>query len=363
MEEPRDAFLSRYGAARARADPWLRSFGPDEIRAWAHGLGIETFIGSSGRVFPTELKAAPLLRAWLRQLRNASVGFHVRHRWIGWDGDGALSFATRDGEHHIHAHATVLALGGGSWPRLGSDGAWVPTLQARGIPVAPLRSANCGFDVLWSEHLRTQYAGHPLKNVVVSCDEIDGPCVEQRGELIITRNGVEGSLIYALSAQLRDSIESHGEVVVRVDLVPDRTPQRLANELSRPRGARSWSGHLARTIGLRGVKSALLREHLAVRDFDDTERLIAVVKALPLKLVAARPIDVAISSAGGVIFDGLDERLMIKTLPGVFCAGEMLDWEAPTGGYLLTACLASGRIAGAGALEWLTQRHTGSQTT
>ena len=350
-----DTFVARYGTNGPTIGRWLRALGPNDVRAWAHDLGIETFVGSSGRVFPTQMKAAPLLRAWLQRLRRAGVGFHVRHRWVGWRND-ALLFATPDGERMVDVDASVLALGGGSWPRLGSDGAWLETLQARGVPIARLQSANCGFDVSWSEHLRSQFAGHPLKSVAVAFSDASGTRIEQRGEFTITHTGVEGSLIYALAAPLRDAIAARGAVVIEVDLAPDRSNERLANELSRPRGARSWSSHLQRTIGLRGVKAALLHERLGRQAFDDIERLVRTIKALPMRLDATRPLAEAISSAGGVMFDGLDERLMITQLPGVFCAGEMLDWEAPTGGYLLTACFASGHIAGAGALQWLTAR-------
>jgi hypothetical protein len=354
--EPRSTFVTRYGAAAPRVAEWLRELGPDDLRGWAQSLGIDTFVGSSGRVFPTQMKAAPLLRAWLQRLRHAGVAFHMRHRWTGWAADTALSFATREGERRVLADAVVLALGGASWSRLGSDGAWVALLQARGVAVTPLQSANCGFDVTWTEHLRAHYAGAPLKSVAVAFEGPDGRRVERRGEFTITQHGVEGGLIYELSAPLRDSITARGDVVIYVDLAPDRTPERLANELTQPRGSRSWSSHLQRTIGLRGAKAALLREVIAPQTFDNTQHLVAAIKALPLRLVAARPLDEAISSAGGVAFEGVDDRLMIKALPGVFCAGEMLDWEAPTGGYLLTACFASGRVAGAGALNWLRER-------
>jgi uncharacterized flavoprotein (TIGR03862 family) len=250
----------------------------------------------------------------------------------------------------------VLALGGASWPRLGSDGAWVETLEANGVAVAPLRSTNCGFDVQWSETFRTRYAGHPLKNVTIAPHDERGETIRRRGEFVVTADGVEGGLIYALSAPLRDAIEKTGNAVIRVDLAPDRSADRLANELARPRGSSSWSRHLERTTGLRGAKVGLLREVLAARDFDDVERLVESIKALPIALVAVRPIAEAISSAGGIVFDALDERLMLKALPGVFCAGEMLDWEAPTGGHLLTGCFATGRRAGQGVLEWFENR-------
>lgn len=354
--EPREPFLSRYGARRARIEPLLDAFGPEALREWARGLGIDTFVGSSGRVFPVEEKAAPLLRAWLHRLREAGVRLHARHRWLGWlgrEGAGALRFETPQGERAVPADAVVLALGGGSWPQLGSDGAWVPLLMQRGVDVAALRPANCGFSIGWSEHFRTRFAGHPVKSVVASCADAAGAIERRQGEFVVTASGVEGSLIYALSARLRDEIAARGVAVLHLDLAPGRELPRLVDELSRPRGARSLSSHLQSRTGLKGVKTGLLRELLPAEDFADPARLAAAIKALPLRLVAPRPLAEAISSAGGVMFEALDDRLMIRALPGVFCAGEMLDWEAPTGGYLLTACFASGRAAGLGALDWL----------
>lgn len=355
--EPREPFLSRYGARRARIEPLLAAFGPEALRDWARGLGIDTFVGSSGRVFPVGEKAAPLLRAWLHRLRGAGVRFHVRHRWLGWDETdaeaGALRFAAPQGEQAVRADAVVLALGGGSWPQLGSDGAWVPLLMQRGVDVAALRPANCGFSIGWSEHFRTRFAGHPVKSVVASFTDAAGVAWRKQGEFVVTENGVEGGLIYALSAPLRDGIAARGGAVLRLDLAPGRELPRLVEELSRPRGSRSLSSHLQSRLGLKGVKVGLLRELLPAEDFADPARLAAAIKDLPLSLVAPRPLAEAISSAGGVAFEALDECLMIRALPGVFCAGEMLDWEAPTGGYLLTACFASGRAAGLGALAWL----------
>ena len=347
--EPFEIFLSRYGARRADVEPLLARFGPDALRGWARGLGVETFVGSSGRVFPAGMKAAPLLRAWLHRLRGAGVHFHMRHRWSGWDDDGALRFATAEGERAVRADALVLALGGGSWARLGSDGAWVPLLAARGVRVAPLRPANCGFDVGWSEHFRARYAGKPVKPVVLVHAGADGVEARQRGEFIVTATGIEGGLVYAMSARLRDEIEAQGAAVLHLDLAPGRDLARLVQELSRGRGASSMANHLRRRAGIEGVKAGLLRELLPAADFADPVCLAAAIKALPLRLIAPRPLDEAISSAGGVAFEDLNEQLMLRTLPGVFCAGEMLDWEAPTGGYLLTACFASGRAAGAGA--------------
>ncbi|MDP3481929.1 MAG: TIGR03862 family flavoprotein [Sulfuricella sp.] len=351
--ETSELFLSRYGARRAQIEPWLEAFGPEALRLWVHGLGVDTFIGTSGRVFPTEMKAAPLLRAWLHRLREAGVHFHMRHRWQGWNEEGALRFSTPDGEKSVHSDAVVLALGGGSWARLGSNGAWVPLLAQRGVPVAALRPSNCGFDVGWSEHFRTRFAGHPLKSVVVTFTNQDGVTLRKQGEFMITATGVEGSLIYALSASLRDEIESTGAAVIYLDLVPGRELSYVIEDLARPRGSRSMASHLQSRLGIKGVKAGLLRECVPAQDFADPARLGAAIKALPVRLIAPRPLDEAISSAGGVAFEALDERLMIRSLPGVFCAGEMLDWEAPTGGYLLTACFASGRAAGLGVLAWL----------
>jgi hypothetical protein len=356
--ETSELFLSRYGARRAQIEPWLEAFGPEALRLWVHGLGVETFVGTSGRVFPTEMKAAPLLRAWLHRLREAGVRFHMRHRWQGWSEGGALHFSTPEGEKSVHSDAVILALGGGSWARLGSNGAWVPLLAQRGVPVAALRPSNCGFDVGWSEHFRTRFAGHPLKSVVATFTDKEGATVRKQGEFMVTSTGVEGSLIYALSARLRDEIESAGAAVLYLDLVPGRELSSVIAELARPRGSRSMASHLQSRLGIKGVKAGLLRECVPAQDYTDPARLGAAIKALPVRLIAPRPLDEAISSAGGVTFEALDERLMIRSLPGVFCAGEMLDWEAPTGGYLLTACFASGRAAGLGVLAWLNRNKT-----
>lgn len=361
--EPIEPFLARYRARRAQIAPLLASFGPEDLRAWAKGLGIETFVGTSGRVFPFDLKAAPLLRAWLRRLRRAGVTFHVRHRWRGWDERGALCFDTPQGSRTVKADAVVLALGGGSWPTLGSDGAWVPLLAGRGIRIEPLRPANCGFDVGtigrvgWTDHFRAKFAGHPVKSVAVVVRDAEGIERRQQGEFVVTETGIEGGVIYALSASLRDEIQAEGVATIRLDLTPDRDLPRLIEDLSQPRGKRSLAKHLQSRAGIAGVKAGLLREVLPKQEFADRARLAAAIKALPLRLVAPRPLEEAISTAGGVAFEALDERLMIRDLPGVFCAGEMLDWEAPTGGYLLTACFAGGRVAGAGAAAWLSSSH------
>ena len=355
--ETMELFLSRYGARRAQIKPLLDTFGPEALQEWVHNLGIETFIGTSGRVFPTDMKAAPLLRAWLHRLRETGVHFHMRHRWCGWNENGALRFATPQGEHTVHADAVVLALGGGSWARLGSDGAWVPLLAQRGIPVMPLQPANCGFDVGWSEHFSSRFAGHPVKAVAVTFIDAAGRSHRQQGDLMVTTTGVEGGLIYALSARLRDEIATTGAAIIYLDLTPGKDLPRVIAEIAHPRGSRSMASHLQSRANIKGVKTGLLRERVLPSDFTSPERLAASIKSLPLRLIAPRPLDETISSAGGVAFEALDEYLMVRAMPGVFCAGEMLDWEAPTGGYLLTACFASGRTAGLGALAYLKCRN------
>ena len=344
-------FLTRYGRQAAALRPMLDAFGPQAVRDWVHGLGIDTFVGTSGRVFPTDMKAAPLLRAWLHRLREDGVRFHMRHRWLGWRA-GALLFATPDGELAVRADAVVLALGGGSWARLGSDGAWLPLLRERGIDVAPLAPANCGFDVAWSEHFSSRHAGEPLTTVAIESTGADGAMLRKQGQFVVTAGGVEGSLIYALSAALRDRIAADGCTTIYLDLLPDLAPQRVADAVLRPRGARSMASHLQSRLGIKGVKSGLLRECLSKEEYADPAALARALKRLPVRLLRPRPIDEAISSAGGVRFDAL-QGTMLKAAPGVFVAGEMVDWEAPTGGYLLTACFASGLAAGADALAWL----------
>ena len=343
-------FVSRYGARSEQLRPLLDAFTPSALRDWIHGLGIDTFVGSSGRVFPTDMKAAPLLRAWLRRLRESGVRIHTRQRWLGWDAEGALRLAGPEGESLIEADATLLALGGGSWARLGSDGTWVPLLEARGIVIAPLQPANCGFEVqAWSEHLRDKFAGAPLKTVSLALPDT----APRKGEFVLTATGIEGSLVYALSAPIRETINRDGAATVLLDLLPDRTLAQVASALARPRGSQSMAKHLHRQLKLDGVKAALLRELSDAASFQDPQTLATAIKALPIRLVRPRPLDEAISSAGGVPFEALDANLMLQQVPGVFCAGEMLDWEAPTGGYLLTACFASGRAAAEGMLRWL----------
>lgn len=345
-------FLSRYGTERVHLDAALRAFDNEAIRAWARGLGVETFVGSSERVFPIGLKAAPLLRRWLQRLRHDGVRFHTRHRWRGWDDRQALRFATPAGERCVHHARVVLALGGASWPALGGDGRWVEVLAARGIAIAPLRAANCGFERAWSAHLRERWAGAAVKNVVASCVTTSGEVRRQRGEFIITAQGVEGSLIYALSRDLRDTLERDGATTLTLDLAPDRDGSSLTAALATPRGKHSLAHVLERRAGLNGVKASLLREVASAEDLADSARLAALIKALPLIFDGTRPLAEAISTAGGIDFAALDEIYMLRALPGVFCAGEMLDWEAPTGGYLLSACLATGRAAGAAAALW-----------
>lgn len=355
--EPLEAFCARYRERRAWIEPMLHAFGPQALRDWARGLGIETFVGSSNRVFPRDLKAAPLLRAWLSRLRGAGVALHARHRWQGWTDAGALRFATPRGELSVAPDAVVLALGGASWSRLGSDGAWLPWLAQRGVDVAPLRPANCGFDVAgWTDLFRTRHAGQPMKTVALSLDAEEGaaapfaPAFAQKGEFVITETGIEGSLVYAASALIRQRIDRDGGATVRIDLLPQHELAQVRSEVARPRGSRSLATHLKSRLHLDGVKAALLHELLARDVFADADRLAAAIKAVPLRLLRPRPIDEAISSAGGVRFEAIDGHLMLRALPGVYCAGEMLDWEAPTGGYLLTASIASGVAAARGVL-------------
>ena len=362
--EPFEAFAGRYGVRRAAIEPPLRDFDADALRAWAAGLGVDTFVGTSQRVFPADMKAAPLLRAWLQRLRHpmapgVPVTFHMRHRWTGWDADGALCFDTPAGPRQVRARAVLLALGGGSWARLGSDGAWVPLLAARGVPVAPLKPANCGFDAAgrdgqgWTALFRERYAGQPFKSVAITVADGTQRRFHRRGEFVATATGVEGSLVYAASGLLRDTIAAGGSATFALDLLPDHAPERVLAEVRHPRGSRSLSSHLKSRLGLDGIKMAILHELLPKEAMADPQCLATAIKGLPVTLTAPRPLDEAISSAGGVPFEALDDGLMLRELPGVFCVGEMLDWEAPTGGYLLTACFATGRRAGQWVLRWL----------
>jgi uncharacterized flavoprotein (TIGR03862 family) len=361
--EAMERFTTRFGVRAAAVAPWLQVFGPEALRAWARALGIETFVGTSGRVFPTEMKAAPLLRAWLHRLRHPASGtpvqFHMRHRWTAWSrassGGWQLGFDAPQGAVQVQADAVVLALGGASWPRLGSDGAWVPLLQHAGVEVAALRPANCGFDIQggWSAHFSQHFAGAALKSVAIHVPDPGAEDFVRQGEFVATATGIEGSLVYAAAHLLRDAIAHHGEAVLHLDLLPAWTPERVLREVAHPRGTRSLSGHLKGRLGLAGVKTALLYESLSRAQMQEPATLAATIKRLPLRLSSARPLAEAISTAGGVRLESLDANLMVRALPGVAVAGEMLDWEAPTGGYLLTASMASGRVAADGVVAFL----------
>lgn len=375
--EPFEQFILRYAERSAACAAWLQRFDATAICEWVKGLGLDTFVGSSQRIFPTDMKAAPLLRAWLHRLRHPAQGvpvsFHMRHRWNGslqHNVDAThpftLHFDMPQGAHIAHADAVLLALGGGSWAKLGSDGAWQPWLATLGLDVSPLRPANCGFDVQgsgansttamgWSPHLASQFAGTPLKSVALSFTDSTGATFQRRGEFVITATGVEGNLIYAASALLRDALSRQASATVYLDLKPDFTPERVLTEVRHPRGSRSLSSHLKSRLHLSALHLGLLHEVLSKEAMNDPAQLAAAIKHLPITLTATRPLDEAISSAGGVRLEALNEDLMAKSLPGVFVAGEMLDWEAPTGGYLLSACLASGRVAGLGAARYLAE--------
>ncbi len=351
--EPLPTFLSRYADATAHLTPALQSFSPAALRQWAQELGCETFVGSSGRVFPRAFKTSPLLRPWLQRLRNAGVEFHLQHRWTGWTDRQALTFDGPEGMTVAAADATVLALGGGSWPHLGANGDWVSLLVAAGVPVTPLRAANCGFDVAWSDHFRMRFAGQPLKRLRVTCvDNMQQPHMVN-GELLITAHGIEGGPAYALGHVLRPTLEEQAAAVISVDLLPEQELQALTRRLSKPRGKATFAKHLKRQTGIDGSKAALLREVLTPLELNDPTLVAATLKAVPLTLVAARPLAEAISTAGGVAFTAMDDQFMLHARPATFCAGEMLDWDAPTGGYLLSACLATGRWAALGAAAWL----------
>ena len=345
--EALDGFLARYAAAAAHLETAIRDFPPAKLREWADGLGAETFVGSSNRVFPKAMKASPLARAWLRELSRLGVELRARHRWIGWADDGALRFETPDGAVDFKADATILALGGASWPKLGSDGVWVDTLAARGVNVAKLQPSNCGFVATWSAHLATNHAGTPLKRIAITFGD-----KRVRGEAMLTREGIEGGAIYALSGPLRDAILRDGYATASIDLVPDMSFADLHAKLDKPRGTKSFATWVRRAVALPQAALALLQEDRNVAKLD-AAGVAAAIKAVPITLVAMAPIDRAISSAGGVAFGGIDAQYMLRDLPGVFVAGEMLDWEAPTGGYLLQACFATGHAAAKGVLAFL----------
>ncbi len=340
--EPQPAFLTRYGEAQLA--PFIAAFPPDALRAWAADLGQECFVGTSGRVFPKSFKASPLLRAWLRKLGELGVELRLRHEFQGWDARGRLRFSTPEGERLVEARACVLALGGASWPRLGSDGGWVDLLAVQGLSVAPLRPSNCGFEIAWSPVLKS-FGGFPLGPVTLT-----GGGHSLRGECVITEHGIEGGAIYAISAGLRDAIARDGGADLTIDLRPDVSHETLAARLARPRGGQSMANVLRKSGGLPPVAAALVRE-LGPLPADPAE-LAARIKALTLRLTGVRPIARAISTAGGLRFEDVTDELMVRRRPGLFVAGEMLDWEAPTGGYLLQACFATGRAAGAAAARF-----------
>jgi uncharacterized flavoprotein (TIGR03862 family) len=345
-------FLTRYGEATSQLAPAITAFSPHALRDWSEALGQPTFVGSSGRVFPKAFKASPLLRAWLRRLNSMGVQFALRHRWTGWDENNRLLFHTPDGPSSIDARATVLALGGASWPRLGSDAGWAETLAAKGVAMSPLKPANCGFTVAWSDVFRDRFEGHPLKGVALSF----GPRAV-RGETIVTRTGIEGGAIYALSADLREAIAASGQAALRIALRPDLETHDLAARLSAPKGKQSLSNWLRKAAQLSPVGIGLLQEAAIASGVRvpalSPQNLAELINAVPIKLDGTAPIARAISTAGGISFDEIDAGFMIRRLPGTFAAGEMLDWEAPTGGYLLQAAFATGAAAGRGVLKWL----------
>jgi len=353
--EPLPDFLRRYGAAEPRLAPAIEAFTPADLRAWSAVLGQPTFVGSSGRVFPEAFKASPLLRAWLRRQSDSGATFAFRHRWIGWDADGALTFETPDGKRLISAKATVLALGGASWAKLGSDGAWVDLLAAKNIVIAPLRPANVGFHVAWSNIFKDRFEGQPLKGVGLSFD-----AQTVRGEAMVTRSGIEGGGIYALSSVLREAVMADGKAVLHIALRPDLTIAELTSRLAPPRGKQSFSNFLRKALHLSPVAIGLLQEAAMSAGQQlsslSPDALAVLINAVPVVLTGVAPIARAISTAGGIVFDEIDETFMLKRMPGVFVAGEMLDWEAPTGGYLLQASFATGVAAGTGVLNWINLR-------
>lgn len=353
-----DVFLSKIYGQSKQMKLAIDSFTPSDLREWLSGLGIETFVGSSGRIFPADMKAAPLLRKWVHRLRTAGVNFHMYHKWLGWDENNTqqLIFNVKGERREFDVHAVVLALGGASWPQLGSNGDWVPILAKQDVLISPLRPSNCGFDAIWSDYFRNRYSGKPLKSVSVSVSRKKGKDIRHKGELIVTEYGLEGGVIYTLSAILRDEIAENSYVMIYLDLIPNIDKATAINKISQDRGKQSMATHLRKKLGIDGVKAGLIRELVQDSCFSNAEQLCTLIKSMPIKLVAARPIEEAISTAGGVEFTELDNNLMIINKPSVFCAGEMLDWEAPTGGYLLTTCLSLGRAAGMGVIASLDLR-------
>ena len=351
--EPFPEFLKKYGEREIKLSPYLTQFGPTQIQQWAKQYGINTFIGTSGRVFPVGMKAAPLLYAWKTRLIELGVTFLFRHEWTGFAPDGSLIFKHGDQTLIKKYQAVLFAMGGASWSRTGSKGDWVPIFEAAGIKVDPFKPSNCGFDVLWTDHFKSKFDGNPLKTIQVGLIDAKGELIQKKGEFIVTHAGLEGSLIYALSAKIRSGIEQNGQTTIYLDLLPDLSTEELFQRLSKERGKRSFSSFLEKTTGLNGVKLGLLWEFIPREDLANPEKCAQAIKHLPITLTTPHPLEEAISSAGGVDFEEMDDRLMLKKIPGVFCAGEMLDWEAPTGGYLITACFATGVAAANGILSRL----------
>ena len=342
-------FTSRYGNSAKHLSKPVEAFSNIEIRKWVENLGIETFVGSSGRVFPKALKASPLLRAWLHRLNDLGVKLHLRTMWQGWNPENSnLMFTGPNGAFQVQAGATVLALGGASWPTLGSKGEWQQSLAANGVKLDPFRPSNCGFNVKWSNYFSDQYAGKPIKNCLLG---FGGNTA--KGDVMVTATGIEGGTVYKLSASIVETLENNQPTTVTVDLAPDRSAKQLEDRLAQPQGKRSLSDHIRRKTGLKGVQIGLLHEFAGKEAFHSPNALAGLIKSLPIPIKSPRPIEEAISVAGGVAFGGMDENLMLTALPGTFCAGEMVAWDAPTGGYLLTACLAQGKQAAAGATAWL----------
>jgi uncharacterized flavoprotein (TIGR03862 family) len=356
--EPHTQLLTRYFSAESDLKPYLDQFTAVDLREWIHQLGVETFVGTSGRVFPTEMKAAPLLRAWLHRLRQMKVEFFTRHQWQGWIESGELKFLCKaadkqEKEIHIKFDACVFALGGASWPHLGSTGNWVKYFQEKNIQIRPLVPSNCGFNIVWSEKFKTEFSGQPISTIQLSCEDINGKSQSIRSEAIVSAFGIEGTGVYAVSSYLRGQIEKFGSAQLLIDLLPDHSAEKVRMLLSKDRQKNSMSNFLRKQLQLSPIKIALLREMTEKPVWDDIGLLTKSIKNLKLECKSTRPIDEVISSAGGVCFDELNQHLMLKKLPGVFCAGEMLNWEAPTGGYLLTACFATGRAAGLGVVDYL----------
>lgn len=348
--EAASPFLSRYGDSASWVEQWLQRLDAAALRAWADALGAETFVGSSGRVFPKEMKAAPLLRAWLQRLRSQGLQLHTRHRCTGWDDTERLCFDTPKGQVQVEAPVVILALGGGSWSRLGSDAAWVQWLGKRNVQMTALEASNGGVVIPWSSHFSERFAGQAVKTIAM---QTAGHQAWRRGEIMVTETGIEGGLVYALSASIRQQLREQGHADIALDLTPDRDVAAVEKAVSAPRAGRSWSTFLQRQLGLKGVKLGLLYEVLARDAFDDAAQLVQTIKSLPLRITGLQSMDEAISTAGGVAAANMDDNLMLHRLPGVFCAGEMLDWDAPTGGYLLTASFASGKVAAEGVIRWL----------